>query len=263
MPLRHLERECFPEAYQRILNSTLAVARTARRVRWIRLQLLPDRIWTRQLSLRHPNPLPPARYGAKILTTPPGHPPIHLTTALSKRHPASLRSDCSRSSEYAVREDACPTARVRAPRSARDSAVGGRASGASRPPTHNGFPLEEPLEPSWISFQKRRRSNHHPHSGRTALCGAKSDRARARQGLAPPSSHNGAMHICYPAATEMSACRPTRRIAADQHFGRGSARSASREGKGTLDARDKDAVSKIVGCGRLHRGGDDDRNQGY
>ena len=60
----------------------------------------------------------------------------------------------------------------------------------------NACLLEELPELSWISFLKRKRSNHHPQSGPAPLCGADPGCALARQGLAPPSSHNGAMHIC-------------------------------------------------------------------
>ena len=110
----------------------------------------------------------------------------------SARH---LRGPKPRSSRQMGRDQ--PQSRPREPPSCTvfQIAQAGSRERSGKVPPDNGFPLEELFKHSWISFRKRKRSNHHQQPDCEPLCAVEPGCALAMQGLTLSASHNDAMHI--------------------------------------------------------------------
>ena len=77
----------------------------------------------------------------------------------------ALRRPEPRRSQQMFRDRPERRLRESAPRAVLEIAPPGPCQRSGKVLADNGFPLEELIEHSWISFQKRKRSNHHPQPG--------------------------------------------------------------------------------------------------
>ena len=98
----------------------------------------------------------------------------------------ALRRPEPRRSQQMFRDRPERRPRESAPRAVLEIAPPGLCQRSGKVLADNGFPLEELIEHGWISFQKRKRSNHHPQPGSAPLCGAEPGCARVESRVCAP-----------------------------------------------------------------------------